>query len=112
MFLADAKSSKEMCTKCFAALCSNTVPVRCNICKKVFHQKSSTGLQAQTHNDQWKCEKCTMLQQNCLAASTNCQLPGPTDSTASQPLPVAFRNNLKMYQWNADGYPPKVCRTL
>ena len=43
MSLADAKSSKEKCAKCLAALRSNTIPVRCNACKKGFHQKCSTG---------------------------------------------------------------------
>ena len=33
-----AKSSKEKCTKCSAALRSNTVPVRCSVCIKSFHQ--------------------------------------------------------------------------
>ena len=103
MSLADSKNSRDKCAKCFAALRSNTVPVRCDVCKKGYHQKCSTGPKASTHNDQWKCEKCTKLQQNLLAASTNCQFLGPTNSTPSQPLPIAFRNKLKIYQWNADG---------
>ena len=37
--LADAKISKEKCAKCFTALRSNTVPVRCSVCLKGFHQK-------------------------------------------------------------------------
>ena len=39
--LADGKLSKEKCAKCSAALCSNTVPVRCSLCSKGFHQKCS-----------------------------------------------------------------------
>ena len=107
MSLADAKNSKEKCAKCFAALRSNIVPVRCNVYKKGFHKKCSTGRKALTRDDQWKCETCTKLKQNHLAASTNCQLSRPTNSTPSQPLPVASRNKLKRYQWNADGIRPK-----
>ena len=55
MSLADAKSSKEKCAKCFAVLHSNTVLVRCNTCNKDFHQKSSTAPKASTLADQWKC---------------------------------------------------------
>ena len=105
--LADTKSSKEKCAKCFAALRSNTVPVRCNVSTKEFHQKCSTGLTASISDNQWKCEKCTKLQQNRIAASTNCQLPGPTNWSPSQLLPVTFRNKLKTYQWKADGIRPK-----
>ena len=36
--LADAKNLKEKCAKCSAALRSNTVPVRCSVCSKGFHQ--------------------------------------------------------------------------
>ena len=105
--LADAKIYKEKCAKCFAALRSNTIPVRCNACKKGFHQKCSTGPKASTHDDLWKCEKCTKLQQTCLTTTTNCRLPEHTNSSPSQPLLVAVRNNLKIYQWNADGIRPK-----
>ena len=97
MSLADAKNSKEKCAKCFAALHSNTIPVRCNICKKGFHQKCSTGPKASTRDDLWNFEKCTKLQQNRLTVSTNCHLPKPTNSTPSQPLPVAVRSKLKIY---------------
>ena len=107
MSLADAKNSKEKCAKCLAVLRSNTVPVRCNVCKKDFHQKCSTGPKASTRDNLWNCEKCTKLQQNRLAASTNCEPPGPTNSTPSQPLPAAVRRNLKILQWNADGIRPK-----
>ena len=86
---------------------SNTVSVICNACKKGFHQKCSTGLKASTRDDQWKCEKCTKLQQTHLVASTNYQPPGRTNSTPSQPLSVAFQNKLKIYQWNSDGILPK-----
>ena len=103
MSLADAKNSKEKCPKCSAALRSHIVPVRYNECQNGFHQKCSTGPKASTRDNQWKCEKCTKLQQNRLTASTNCQLPGPTNSTPSQPLPIAFQNKLKIHQWNADG---------
>ena len=40
--------------------------------------------------------------------STNCQLPGSTNLSPSQPLPENSRNNLKIYQWNADSIRPKV----
>ena len=66
MSLADAKNSKEKCAKCLAALRSNTVPVRCNVCNKGSHQKCSTGPKASTRDDLRKCEKCTQLQQNWL----------------------------------------------
>ena len=108
MSLADAKNYKEKCAKCFAALRSNTAPVKCNICKKGFHQICSTGPKASTGDELWNCEKCTKLQQNRLTASTNCHLPKPTSSTPSQPLPVAVRSKLKIYQWNADGICPKL----
>ena len=45
--LADAKNSKENCGKCSAALRSDTVPVRCSVCSKEFHQKCSTGQKLQ-----------------------------------------------------------------
>ena len=54
-------------------------------------RKYSTGPNASNHDDQWKCDS---------------QLPGPTISTP-QPLPVAFWNKFKIYQWNADGICPK-----
>ena len=54
--LADAKSSKEKCAKCFAVLSSNTVTVRCSVSTKGFHQKRSTGPKASTCYNQWKCE--------------------------------------------------------
>ena len=69
-------------------------------------RKYSTGPKASNHDDQWKCEKCTKLLQNRLVVPTNSQLPGPTISTP-QPLPVAFWNKFKIYQWNADGICPK-----
>ena len=101
MSLADAKSSKENCAKCFA------VPLRCHICNKGFHQKCITCPKASSHDDQWKCKKCTMLQQNCLAESTNCELPRPTNSIPSKPQLLIFQNKLKIYQWNADSIHPK-----
>ena len=104
MSLADAKSSKEKCAKYFLALLSKTVSVKCNTCN--FQQKCSSGPKVSTRDNQWKCEKCTKLQQNCLATS-NCQLPSPANSTPSQPQPVTFRNKLKIYQWNADSICPK-----
>ena len=69
-------------------------------------RKYSTGPKASNHDDQWKYEKCTKLLQNRLVVPTNSQLPGPTISTP-QPLPVAFWNKFKIYQWNADGICPK-----
>ena len=59
--MADAK---EKCAKCFAALRSNTVPVRCSVHAKGFHQKCSTGPKASTRDNQWKCETYINLQQN------------------------------------------------
>ena len=103
MSLDDAKSSKEKCAKCFSALRSNTIPVRSNACKKGFHQKCSTGPKTSTRDNMWKCEKCTKLQQTCLTTTTDCHLPESTNSTPSQTLPIAVRNKLKIYQWNADG---------
>ena len=47
---ADAKISKEKCAKSSAALRSNTVPVRCSVCAKGFHQKCSTGPKASTRD--------------------------------------------------------------
>ena len=54
--LADAKISKEKCAKWSAALRCNTVPVRCSICSKGFHQKCSTGPKALTRDSHCKCE--------------------------------------------------------
>ena len=113
--LADTESSKEKCTKCFAVLHSNTVPVRCSICSKGFHQKCSTGPKASTCSNHWKCEKCINLQQNNTSESTNCRLPGTTNSSPSQLLPSSLRNKLKIYQWNTDGTCPKfieLCNQL
>ena len=68
---------------------------------------SGTRPKASTRNNQWKCKKCTNLQQNCTSESTNYQLSGTTNSSPSQPLPVTSRNKLQIYQWNADGIRPK-----
>ena len=106
--LADAKNSKEKCAKCSAALRSNTVPVRCSVCSKGFHQKCSTGPKASTRDNLWKCGKCTNIQQNCTSESTNRVFPSPTNSLPSQPVPSTTRNKLKIYQWNADGICPKL----
>ena len=103
--LADAKNLKEKCAKCSAALRSNTVPVRCSVCSKEFHQKCSTGPKASTRDNLWKCKECTNTQQNCSSQSTN---RGPTNSLPSQPVPSTTRNKLKIYQWNADGICPKL----
>ena len=101
--LADEKNLKEKCAKCSAALRSNTVPVRCSVCSKGFHQKCSTGPKASTCDN--LCEKCTNIQQNCTSQSTN---HGPTNSLPSQPVPSTTRNKLKIYQWNADSIRPKL----
>ena len=77
--LADAKSSKEKCAKCSATLRSNTVSVRCSVCSKEFHQKCSTGPKASTHDNYWKCVKCSNIQENLTSESTNCHLPGSTN---------------------------------
>ena len=103
--LADAWNLKEKFAKCSAALRSNTVPVRCSVCSKGFHQKCSTGQKASTRENLWKCEKCTNIQRNCTSQSTN---RGPTNSLPSQPVPSTTRNKLKIYQWNADGIRPKL----
>ena len=103
--LANAKNLKEKCAKCPAALRSNTVPIRCSVCSKGFHQKSSTGPKASTRDNLWKCEKCTNIQQNCPSESTN---HGPINSLPSQSVPSTTRNKLKIYQWNADGIRPKL----
>ena len=106
--LADAKTSKEKCAKCSAALRSNTVPVRCSVCSKGFHQKCSTGPKASTRDSDWKCERCNNLQQNNASDSTACQLPESTNSSPSQPLPATLRNKLKIYQWHAGGVCPNL----
>ena len=53
----------------------------------------------------WKCKKCTKLQQTRLTTTTDCHLPESTNSTP-QPLSVAVRNKLKIYQWSTDGIRP------
>ena len=106
--LADAKNSKEKCAKCSAALRSNTVPVRCSVCSKGFHQKYSTGPKTSTRESLWKCEKCTNIQQSRETESTNRVLPGSPNSLPSEPVPTTSRNKLKIYQWNADGIRPKL----
>ena len=42
-----------------------------------------------------------------MSESTNCELPGCTNSLPSQPVPTASENKLKIYQWNVDGIRPK-----
>ena len=42
-----------------------------------------------------------------MSESTNCQLPGSTNSLSSQPVTTTSRNKLKINQWNADGIRPK-----
>ena len=105
--IADAKSAQEKCAKCSPALRSNTVLVRCSVCTKGFHQKCSTGLKASTRDNQWKCEKCTNFQQNCIIESTNCQLAGLSNLLPSQALPAHFRNKPVERWW----YPSKIRRT-
>ena len=61
-----------------------------------------------SHENLWKCEKCTNIQQNCMSDSTNWELPGPTKSLPSQPVPSTTSNKLKIYQWNAEGIGPKL----
>ena len=58
-------------------------------------------------DNHWKCEKCTNIQQNHTSEPTNCELPGSTNLSPSQPVPTTSRNKLKTYQWNADGIRPK-----
>ena len=105
--LADAKTSKEKCAKCSTALRPNTVPVRCSVCSKGFHQKCSTGLKASTRDNYWICDKCTNIQRNRTSEPTNHQLHGSNNSSPSQPVPTTSRNKLKVYQRNADGIRPK-----
>ena len=106
--VADTKNSKEKCAKCSVALLSNTVPVRCSVCSKGFHQKCSTGRKASTRDNLWKCEKCTNIQQNRTSESTNRVLPGSTNSFLCRPAPTTLQNKLKIYQWHADGIHPKL----
>ena len=105
--LADAKILKKKSAKWSAALRSNTVPVRCSVCSKGFHQKCSTGQKASTCDNFGKCGKCTNIQQNRTSESTNRVVPGSTNSLPSQPVPTTSRSKLKIYQWNADGIRPK-----
>ena len=81
--------------------------MRCNACKKGYHQKCSTGPKASTRDDLWKCEKYTKLRQTRLTTPSDCHLPEPTNSTRSQPLLGAVLNKLKIYHWDADGICPK-----
>ena len=81
--------------------------MRCSAFKKGFHQKCSTDPKASSRDDQWKCDKCTKLQQNRLSASHTCQLSGSSNSTPSQPQPTTSQNKLKIYQWNAEFLHPK-----
>ena len=60
-----------------------------------------------TRDSHWKCQRCNNLQQNYTSESKDCQLPGSTNSSPSQPLPATSRNKLKIYQWNAEGIHPK-----
>ena len=92
----------------FRCSTSNTVPVRCSVCSKEFHQKCSTGPKASTRDNLSKCGKCTNIQQNRTSESTNRVLPGPTNSLPSQPVPSTSWNKLQIYQWNADG----ICSKL
>ena len=105
--LADANSSKEKCAKCSAALRSNTVPARCSVCSKEFHQKCSTEPKASTRDSYWKCDNCTNNQRNRTSQTKNRQLPVTTNSSSSQHVPTISQNKLKIYQWNADGICPK-----
>ena len=82
--------------------------MRCSVCSKGFHQKCSTGPKASTRDNLWKCGKCTNIQQNRTLESTNCVLPGSTNSLPSQPVPTTSQNKLKIYQWNADSIRPKL----
>ena len=43
-----------------------------------------------------------------MSDSTNWELPGPTNSLPSQPVPSTTSNKLKIYQWNAEGIGPKL----
>ena len=102
MSLANAKNSQEKCAKFCAALRSNTVPLRCSVCKKGFHQKCGTGPKDSNHGDHWNCDLCTKLQQIRIDASSVCQLPGSANSVPSQSQPAASWDKLKIYQRNAD----------
>ena len=68
----------------------------------------NTQLSVSTRDNLWKCGKYTKIQQNCTSESTNRELPGPTNSLPSQPVPSTTRNKLKVYQWNSDGIRPKL----
>ena len=82
--------------------------MRCSICSKGLHQKCSTRPKALTCDSHWKCDRCNNLQQNHAYESTDCQLPGSTNSSPSEPLPATSWNKLKIYQWNTDGIRPKL----
>ena len=55
--------------------------------------------------EMWKVHQASAESSNRIC--TNCQLPGRTNSTPSQPLRIAFQNKLKIHQWNAGGIHPK-----
>ena len=70
--LVHPKISNEKCAKCSAALRSNSVPVRCRLCSKGFHQKCSTRPKASTRDSRWKCKRWNNLNQNHVSESTDC----------------------------------------
>lgn len=110
-----AKNFKKKCAKCSATLLSNTVPVRCSVRNKGFHQKCGTGPKASNSGDYWEFDTCTKFQQIWIDASNFYQLPASTNSIASQPQPATSRNKLKIYQWNATGIYlkcPELCVLL
>ena len=82
MTFAEAKQALERCGKCSKKLRSNTVPVRCKLCAKGFHQKCSTGPHSSDCDEDWKCPNC--------AAKQNAQREAPAQDKnriISQPAP-------------------------
>lgn len=72
-------------------------------------------MKASTHDNLWKCGKCTNIQQSRMSESTNLVLPDSTNLLPSQPyvstfstVPTTSQNKLKFYQWNVEGIRPKL----
>ena len=98
MTFAEAKQARKHCGKCSKILRSNTVPVRCKLYAKGFHQKCSTGPNSSDRDKDWKCPNC--------AAKQNAQRKLPAQDKnriISQPVPSTSRQKLTILQWNTDG---------
>ena len=98
MTFAEAKQARERCGKCSKILRSNTVPVRCKLCARGFHQKCSSGTHSSDRDEDWKCPNC--------AAKQSAQREAPAqdkNQIISQPVPSTSRQKLTIHKWNADG---------